>query len=125
MAASGRDLLIKKDNTAIIGARTDSVTINNEPVDITSKSSAGFRELLDEPGTRSIDLSISGVWHSTNVLQAPALAGTYELTDITVDIGSTTISGDFMLVDFEVSGDHDDAIEFSASLQSSGAFTTS
>lgn len=123
MAASGRDLTISKDGTAIIGARTDGVTVNNSAPDVTNKSSNGFRELLDEPGVRSVDLSISGIWFANNALQAPAFSGDYHLEDVTVDLGTETVAGDFMLTSYEVTGEHDGAIEFTASLQSSGAYT--
>jgi predicted secreted protein len=117
-------LVVKKNDVAIIGAKTNSVMINNEPVDITSKSSAGFRELLDDPSVRSVDLNISGVWDSAGALETPALTGTAMLSDITIEISDgNTISGDFYLNSFEVTGEHSGAIEFTATLQSSGTFT--
>ena len=46
------------------------------------------------------------------------------LTDITLDFADGgTISGNFYLASYEETGSHEDAVTFSASLQSSGSWT--
>ena len=54
----------------IAGARSKSITINNEPIDITSDDDLGFRTLLDDPAVRSIDMSIEGVTKDDDLITA-------------------------------------------------------
>jgi len=65
-AQKGKDVLIKLDNsgtyTAIGGLRSSSITLNDEAVDITTKSSNGYRTLLAGAGVNSISISGSGVF---------------------------------------------------------------
>jgi predicted secreted protein len=123
MADTGRDLLILKAATAIAGARENGISIDNSPVDITSIGDGGYRKLADFAGMRSLDISISGVW-ADKVMRDAALGTTLLLTDITIafaDGGS--LEGDFYLAIYEETGTHNEAVTFTASLQSSGAWT--
>lgn len=123
-ASSGRELLIKKGASVIAGVRTKTITINGEPIDVTSDDDSGFRTLLASAGIRSIDLSVEGVTKDA-VLRA-IVAGTSSqlLTDITIEYpNGDVIDGNFYLVNIEESGEYQDAVTFSASLQSSGEFT--
>ena len=65
-AQKGKDVLIKLDNsgtyTAIGGLRSSSITLSDEAVDITNKSSDGYRTLLAGAGVNSISISGSGVF---------------------------------------------------------------
>lgn len=123
-ASAGRELLIKKGVSVIAGVRTKTVTINGEPIDITSDDDSGFRTLLASAGLRSIDLSVEGVTKDATLRAIVAGVSSQLLTDITVEYpNGDTIEGDFYLVNIEESGEYQDALTFSASLQSSGAFT--
>ena len=81
MANTGRDFLIKIAATAIAGAKTTGLSLDNSPIDITSLSSGGFREL-----------------------------------------DGATLAGDFHVANYNETGSHDNAVEFDATLQSSGTF---
>lgn len=123
-ASSGRELLIKKGATVIAGVRTKTVTINGEPIDVTTDDDSGFRTLLADPATRSIDLSVEGITKDDTLRAIVAGAGPQLLTDITIEYpDGSVIAGDFYLVSVEESGEYQDAVTFTASLQSSGAFT--
>lgn len=123
-ASAGRELLIKKGVSVIAGVRTKTVTINGEPIDITSDDDSGFRTLLASAGTRSIDLSVEGVTKDATLRAIVAGVSSQLLTDISVEYpNGDTIDGDFYLVNIEESGEYQDALTFSASLQSSGPFT--
>lgn len=123
MADSGRDLLILKNAVAIAGAQEGGISIDNSPVDITSKDSSGFRTMADFAGTRALDISISGIW-ADKTLRDAALGATLLLTDITIEFADGgEIDGDFYLATYEETGTHNEAVTFSASLQSSGAWT--
>ena len=125
MAFSGRDFLILKDGVAIAGMQETSMSIADSGVDITSKSSIGYRELADFSGTESIDLTATGVLQDAT-FRAIALGGTGTskmLTDITIQWGdAATLSGNFRLGAFENAGNHDVEETFSITLMSSGAW---
>lgn len=124
MADTGREFLIKKNSVAIAGARENSVKLDGSPVDITSKSDDGFRTLADFAGVKALDVSVSGVW-ADKVLRDLAIleSASLLLTDMTLEFADGgVISGDFYLADYEETGVHDDAVTFTASLQSSGTW---
>lgn len=123
-AISGRDLIVKKDSTAIAGVRTKTIAIDNSPVDITNDDSDGFRLLGGFSGTRSLNISVEGVW--TDQIISDIASGADSgllLTDITIDDGVDTISGDFFLASFERAGSNDGEVTYTAEMQSSGAWT--
>lgn len=123
MADTGRDLLILKNAVAIAGAQENGVSVDNSPVDITSIGDGGFRTLADFAGMRALDISISGVW-ADKTLRDSALGATLLLTDITIEFADGgDIAGDFYLANYEETGAHDGAVTFTATLQSSGAWT--
>ena len=122
MAANiGRNLKIKRADAVIAGVRSKTVAINGEPVDITSDDSDGWRELLSDPSVMSVDLSVEGVTKDGE-LRAAIMAGTdLLLSDITVEYpNGDEMSGDFYLASVEETGAYNDAVTFTASLQSSG-----
>jgi predicted secreted protein len=125
-AKSGRDLLVKKNNTVIAGFRTNTVTIDGSPVDITSKDDGGFRTMADFSGVLALDIEGEGVWKD-NVLGAIGYVATATgrlLTDVTLVAASgSTISGNFYLANYAETGSHETEITFTCSLQSSGAWT--
>jgi predicted secreted protein len=123
-AANGRELKILKNNVAIAGVRTKTVAIAGAPIDITSDDDLGFRTMLGEAGTYSIDLTVEGVTKDDELRAVILAGGSLLLTDITIEYpDGGEISGDFFLASVEDSGEYADALTFSASLQSSGAWT--
>ena len=122
-ANSGRNLQIKQAAAVIASVRNKSISFAGEPIDITSDDDAGFRLLLAEEGQKSIDMSVDGLTTDA-VLRAQALSGSsLLLTDITIEWpNGDTLAGDFFLSSFEESGAYKDAVTFTASLQSSGAY---
>lgn len=123
-ASSGRELLIKKGLTVLAGVRTKTVTINGEAIDVTSDDDSGFRTLLADPSIRMIDLSVEGITKDAVLRTIVASGSSQMLTDITIEYpDGAVIAGDFYLVSVEESGEYQDAVTFTASLQSSGAFT--
>ena len=126
-AESGRDLRISYDDgtgmAVVAGARTDSLTFNNEAVDITDKDDAGVRAYLDDVAVKSMALSCTGVAKdATFASLAQAAASGTSLHDFQIEFGSfATYSGSFFITSFEVTGEQTDAMIFTMSLESSGA----
>lgn len=130
-AEAGRDLRISYDSGAgmavVAGARTDSLTFNNEAIDITDKDDAGVRTYLDDIAVKSMSLSCTGVAteNTFSALAAAAGAGT-ALHDFEVAFGSfATYTGSFFITSFEATGEQADTVTFTMSLESSGAITAS
>jgi predicted secreted protein len=123
-AANGRELKILKNSVAIAGVRTKTVAIAGEPIDITSDDDLGYRTMLAEAGTYSIDLTVEGVTKDAELRSIILTGGSLLLTDISIEYpDGSSIDGDFFLASVEDSGEYADALTFSASLQSSGAWT--
>lgn len=130
-AAASRDLLIKKGATRLAGINSKSISVAKEPIDITTDEDNGFRTLMDVAGTKTLDISFSGVTKDT-VLRGLIMSNSSQLfTDITVEyppVGAQaagdTITGDFYLANLTDNGSSPDgSIEFDGTLQSSGAWT--
>jgi predicted secreted protein len=123
-AISGRKLRVKRGSTAIAGARSDSITINNEPIDITDKDDAGWRTMLADVGVRSIDCEVEGVLTDSTFLALAVGTASALLEAYTLEIdGIGDFTGNFFLASFAVTGEQADATTFTASIQSSGTIT--
>lgn len=123
MAFKGTQVTLTLGGTAIAGARTKTISLNKEPIDITSDDSTGWRELLGEAGIQSCDLSVEGVTDDYALIASWFTSSTAQAVVITFPGAGGTISGNFMLATLENTGAYNDAVTFSASLQSSGAVT--
>lgn len=119
-ALSGRKLRIKKGSTAIAGARTDNLTINNEPVDITDKDDLGWRTMLSEAGVRSVDASVEGVIVDDVLIEAVMASNLISAYTVEID-GIGDFTGDWFISSLELGGEQADAVTFTANIQSSGA----
>jgi predicted secreted protein len=123
-AISGRKLRIKRGSTAIAGARSDSITINNEPIDITDKDDAGWRTMLADVGVRSIDCEVEGILTDSTFLALAVGTASSLLEAYTLELdGIGDFTGNFYLASFAVTGEQADATTFTASIQSSGTIT--
>jgi TP901-1 family phage major tail protein len=131
MAAQKGSALLLKINTSgvaystIAGLRSNSITLNDEAVDITTKDSAGVRNLLAKGGVHSMSMSASGVFtdDSTEGLLKDAMnAATFTNFQILIpDFG--TYTGAFMVASLEYSGEYNGEVTYSVTLESSGTIT--
>lgn len=122
--ANGRALTIKWDGTTLVGVRTRGYTITNDYVDVTTDDDNGWRTLLANPGLRSMEATVSGI-SSDQILIAEVMNASITGETLTVELPTTTgtLAGTFLCSSFEQSGEHDGAVEFSATFMSSGAVT--
>lgn len=129
-AQKGRAFLLKvatgASPTAYVtasGLRATDLTINGNPVDITTKTSNGWRELLPDAGVQQVDITASGVWDSSSAVlqqvQAAAVARTLIEAEIISGAGDRFI-GTWDVSQFKRAGTHNDAETFDITLQSSG-----
>jgi len=107
------------------GGRETGISINNEAIDITDKQDAGWRTLLADPSTRSVDLSFDGLMDgSTLIALALGTSTTALLDDYEVRIeGVGTIAGDFHMSTTELGTPHDGPVSLTATFVSAGPIT--
>ena len=130
-AAASRDLIIKKNAVRWLGITSKGVSIAKEAIDITSDEDNGYRTLLDDVGSKTLDISFSGVTKDTTIRTLINTDGSQLYTDITVEfppVGAQTtgdtISGSFFLNSVsETGGDSNGTISFDGALQLSGEWT--
>ena len=122
---NGRELVVDWNAVTLVGVRSRTVSISNEYVDVTTDDDTGWRTLLDDPGMRSVEVTVSGI-SSDEVLMAALMAANVTNQALTINLPSTlatpgNLEGGFLVSAFENSGDHDGAVEFSATFMSTGA----
>lgn len=118
----GRKVTITIDGTAKATARTKSLSINNEPVDVTSDTDTGIQRFLAEPGQKSVEISVEGMFDAADeTLQTLALNSTDVIVPVVLNYTTYTITGDFFMSSYSDNGAYNDAVAFSATFQSSGA----
>ncbi len=118
--ANGRALQIKWDSVTLVGVRTKGWTATADLVDVTTDDDNGWRTLLATPGLKSVEVTVGGI-SSDQVLISEFFNGTGETLTGELPTTTGTISGTFYLSSFEQTGEHDGAVEFSATFMSSGA----
>jgi predicted secreted protein len=124
MAKSGRAVRISRDGNNIVGARTDSLTLNNEPLDITDKDDSGWRTMLADAGARSMSCEVEGVLKVDTLLDESVDSPTALLKECVVTIsGIATFTGDFMLQSIQLGAEQADVVTFTATLESGESLT--
>lgn len=108
--------------TTVAGLQVTTLTINNEMVDVTTKSSSGWRTLLSQAGVQSVSLTANGTAESDagfETLQGYAQANSINTMNMIYGDGDT-IEGAFQVTKFEISGAYNKEQTFTISLESSG-----
>lgn len=131
-AAYGKDLHVQIGNGAspevfssIGGARSDSFTLNNGKIDITNKDSNDWQQMLTNAGTRQASISISGIFldsASERSLRTAAINRTIKNFKLLEPNGATWV-GPFYVSSIQLTGTHNDAVSYSATLESAGVIT--
>lgn len=132
-AQKGKDVLVKigaaptgaasaDSYTTVAGLRSTSIALNDEPVDITNKDSAGARTLLAGAGVNSISVTGSGVFldsASEATLRTAMGATDFHNFEVVIpDFG--TYQGEFMLATLSYSGEYNGESNYDFTLESSG-----
>lgn len=129
-AEKGRAFVLKIGDGAtteiystIGGMRATSLSINNELVDVTNKSSGGWREILGGAGTRAIAVSGSGVFTDSAAeaaFRGKVLTAAVSNYEIVFESGDR-FRGPFFAASLEFAGDHNGERTYSLRLESAGA----
>lgn len=124
---NGRQMTLDLDAVTLAGVRTRGFTLSNEYVDVTTDDDSGWRTLLADPGLRSVEITVGGVT-TDEVLLAEMMAASVATAAVDVNLPTSlavpgTLSGSFLVSSFEQNGEHDGAVEFSATFMSTGVVT--
>lgn len=111
--------------TTVTGARTKNITINNEPIDITSDDDNGWRALLNEdPALRSIDMSVEGITKDAQLINLAMTGGSGLISGYALELeGIGTFTGNFHIGSLQLGATYNEAVTFSCSIASSGEIT--
>lgn len=130
MAADrGLDFILKQGTaaagTAIAGARSSTLTINNEVVDITNKDSAGAQTLLAAAGVQSMQITCQCVFTDSAVeetVRGYAFAQSINAFGIVFPNGDY-LDGSWFISDYQREGEYNGAEMASFTLNSSGTMS--
>lgn len=115
----GRKVTITIDSTVIANARTKSLTINNETIDITADGDEGIQRFLTEAGQKAVEVSVEGLEVDDALLELSL--GTDISTTVLFTYPTYTITGTFVMPSYSQSLPYNEATTFSATFSSSGA----
>ncbi|HEX8063081.1 MAG TPA: phage major tail protein, TP901-1 family [Allosphingosinicella sp.] len=132
-AEKGSAFLLKVGNGAsppvfatVAGMRTTQMSVNGEAVNVTSKDSGGWRELLSGAGVRSVSVSASGIFTGSAAevrVKTNALAGQIDDYELSFESGER-LRARFLVTRLDYSGDYNGERNYALSLESSGAVAT-
>ena len=138
---NGTDLILKvqeangsADEFKLLHSQNVSLSINVDTIDVSTKDSAGFRDLLG--GQKSFSLSADGLYDFsptagtttdpsdlvTQMLARTAVTFTFTYGQ-SLSTGDTYYTGSGFITSFEVSGGVEDAPVYSATIEGSGSIT--
>jgi len=128
---NGTELGVYMDSTLIAAATDCSLSLNVETIDITTKDSAGFRELLG--GVRSGSISVSGLVDYLDASNKDVTdlwtaweartAVTVKFSKATEVTGDLSFSAQAIITSLEQSGGTEDTATYSATFELTGAIT--
>jgi TP901-1 family phage major tail protein len=131
-AEKGSDFLLKVGNGAeppvfatVAGMRTTQMSVNGEAVNVTSKDSAGWRDLLSGAGVRSVSVAASGIFTGSGPelrIKTNALVGQIDDYELSFESGER-LRGRFLVTRLDYSGDYNGERNYALSLESSGPVT--
>jgi TP901-1 family phage major tail protein len=129
-AEKGSAFLLKIGNggappiyATVAGMRTTQLSVNGEAVNVTSKDSGGWRELLSGAGVRSVSVGASGIFTGSAAesrIRSNALAGLIDDYELSFESGER-MRGRFLVQRLDYAGDHNGERTYALSLESSGA----
>jgi TP901-1 family phage major tail protein len=110
----------------VAGMRTTQMSVSGEAVNVTSKDSGGWRELLSGAGIRSVSVSAAGLFTGSAAevrLRNNVLSGTIDDYELSFESGER-MRGKFLVTRLDYAGDYNGERNYTLSLESSGAVTS-
>jgi TP901-1 family phage major tail protein len=119
-ANAGRSVTFLWDGAPIQGVREKTFAFAGEPIDVTSDDDAGWRKLLPIAGQNEANYSLGGLLKDTRLEEAYHSGNRTAVVVVGYPNGAT-ITGEFMIASYQPGATYNDAVSFSAELQSTGA----
>lgn len=128
---AGRLFLLKIGGTAVAGLRNVSLSVNGTPINVTDQGDSGVQSLLSGELTgQSLEITGDGIEEDQVLrdLSLGAASGKF-LTNMTLDfpaqtgVSSDEISGNFAMTAYSETGAYEDAVTFTTTFTSNGAWT--
>lgn len=107
----------------IAGVQAKEIKYGSESVDVTSDDDDGLRRLLDVPGQRQVDISVSGILRG-NVIKQWVNDGEFiKYFELRGPNAGEMLAGYFFMANYSESAPYNDKVTFSVELQSDGPWT--
>ena len=106
----------------VAGLRTTQMSVNGEAVNVTTKDSGGWRELLSGAGVRSVSVSAAGIFTGSAAetsVRAKALGGDIADYELSFESGER-MRGKFLVTRLDYAGDYNGERSYALNLESSG-----
>ena len=116
----GRDIIMTLGGSAVLGVNSSGYTYNNEALDSTDDTSAGWQERIAKPGLKSVEFTMSGLVKNLELINA--YMGASQIFEVvsTYPDGSV-MTTDFFMDSLSQTGESNGVATFDASFSSSGA----
>jgi predicted secreted protein len=118
-AGYGRNVAFTWEGSAINGVREKSLTVDGEPVNVTSDEDNGIQVLMEEDAELAVKIELSGVTKEDTLRAAKLSGNTRGAATLTYETGGA-LSGTFQLSAYSEGQVYNDAITFSVTLMSTG-----
>jgi TP901-1 family phage major tail protein len=108
--------------TLLGGLRTTNFTMNNQVIDVSTKDTNGWRELLEDGNVKFFSISGDGIFKdsaSDETIRGYVFANTLNTFTFIFPNGDT-IEGTFQITNYQRKGDYEGAETYSMTLESSG-----
>lgn len=121
---AGRQVVLQWNATSLAGVREKNMTLNGDPIDVSSDDDNGWRKLMTISAEDQVNLDLSGVTKS-QTLKSDWFAGNRtRAASLTYPSGGV-LSGDFFMASYSEKQATKEAVTFEMSTQSSGTITWS
>lgn len=116
----GRNIALLMAGQVVAGVMTKGISIANEAVDVSDDDSSGERELMAQAGSRTVDVSLSGVTKNLELMRSVLVNESKIYTLLFTYTDGSTLALDGFMATYNATGEKDGAETFDASFQNSG-----
>lgn len=106
------------------GVTENSFTLNNSPIEIQSKSTSEWRQILESEGLQNVDINVTTLFSNNLVFDAVrALARNKTKADFQIDRNGALMTGTFMVQNYAENAPDNDKLTATFTLVSDGTVT--
>ena len=117
----GRNITLLMAGQTVAGVTTKGISISNEALDVSDDDSGGERELMAQAGSRTVDVSLSGVTKNLELMRSTLNNESKIYTLLFTYTDGSTLALDGFMGTYNATGEHNGFETFDASFQNSGA----